>query len=191
MLHHLTMWQIELMPWYLFVLVWLVAALWVKRTKAAESLASRLGYSSIMAAGFYLLFSDGLKLSFLNARFVGTEQWIAIVGVIITCAGVALSVGARLILGENWSGQVTKKVGHELIRSGPYGFVRHPIYTGLLTASIGTAVVVGEWRGVVAIPLILLSEIVKARLEERFMIEEFGESYETYRQQTWFIVPGF
>ena len=88
MLHHITLWQIELIPWYLFVLVWLVAALWVKNTKATEPLVSRLGYSSIMAAGFYLLFSHSLRLGFLNARFVLAEGWIAILGVMLTYAGV-------------------------------------------------------------------------------------------------------
>ena len=190
-LHHMTLWQVVLFPWYVLVLVWLIAALWVKSTKVTEPLASRLAYSSIMAAGFYLLFSHSLWLGFLNTRFVGPTPWIALVGVVLTYAGVGLSIWARMILGENWSAQVTKKVGHELIRTGPYGFVRHPIYTGLLLATIGTALVLGEWRGIIAMPLVLIAESIKARREERFMIEEFGASYEIYRQQTWFIVPGF
>ncbi len=190
-LHHMTLWQIELIPWYSFVLVWLVAALWVKSTKAAEPLSVRLTYGSLMTVGFYLLFSHRSAVGVLGTRFIGDTESIAIAGIVLTFAGVGLSIWARLILGENWSGRVTRKVGHELVRSGPYAFVRHPIYSGLLIASIGTAVVVGEWRGVIAIPLILLSEIVKARREEQFMLAEFGESYAQYRNETGFLIPGW
>jgi len=190
-LHHLTMWQIELIPWYLFVIVWIVAGLWVKSTKAAEPLSSRLAYGSLMAVGFYLLFSRRPAVGLLGARFITNAHWISVAAIVLTFAGVGLSIWARLILGENWSAKVTRKVDHELIRSGPYAFVRHPIYSGLLLATIGTAIFVGEYRGLIAVPLVLLSESIKARREEQFMIEEFGQTYQEYREQTWFIVPGF
>lgn len=190
-LHHLTLWQIELIPWYLFVIVWVVAGLWVKTTKTAEPLSSRLTYGSLMAAGFYLLFSHRASVGLLGTRFISDAHWVLIAAIVLTFAGVILAIWARLILGENWSARVTRKVDHELIRSGPYAFVRHPIYTGLLLATIGTAIFVGEYRGLVAVPLVLLSESIKARREERFMIEEFGQTYQDYREQTWFIVPGF
>jgi protein-S-isoprenylcysteine O-methyltransferase Ste14 len=189
--HHLTLWQIELIPWYLFVIVWIVAGLWVKTTKAAEPLSSRLAYGSLMAAGFYLLFSHHPRFGLLGARFISDAHWVLLPAIVLTFAGTGLSIWARLILGENWSAKVTRKVDHELIRSGPYAFVRHPIYSGLLLATIGTAIFVGEYRGLVAVPLVLLSESIKARREERFMIEEFGQTYQEYREQTWFIVPGF
>ena len=190
-LHHLTLWQIELIPWYLFVIVWIVAGLWVKTTKTSEPLSSRLAYGSLMAVGFYLLFSHRPLVGLLGRRFIKDAHGILIAAIVLTFAGVALSIWARLILGENWSAKVTRKVDHELIRSGPYAFVRHPIYSGLLLATIGTAIFVGEYRGLIAVPLVLLSESIKARREERFMIEEFGQTYQDYREQTWFIVPGF
>lgn len=189
--HHLTLWQIELIPWYLFVIVWIVAGLWVKTTKTSEPLSSRLAYGSLMAAGFYLLFSHQLRFGLLGTRFISDAHWVLMAAIVLTFAGVGLSIWARLILGENWSARVTRKVDHELIRSGPYAFVRHPIYSGLLLATIGTAIFVGEYRGLIAVPLVLLSESIKARREEQFMIEEFGETYQAYREQTWFIVPGF
>ena len=190
-LYHLTLWQVELIPWYIFVVVWIVAGLWVKSTKASEPLSSRLAYGSLMAAGFYLLFSRKPPFGLLGTRFISDEHWVLIAAIVLTFAGTGLSIWARLILGENWSAKVTRKVDHELIRSGPYAFVRHPIYSGLLLATIGTAIFVGEYRGLVAVPLVLLSESIKARREERFMIEEFGQTYQEYREQTWFIVPGF
>ena len=188
---HMTVWQIELLPWYAFVAVWVVAAFWVKATKQAEPLSSRFGYGLLMAAGFYLLFSERLPLGVLAGRFVGKSDWIATVGIALTFAGVGLSIWARIILGRNWSGKVTRKVDHQLIRSGPYAFVRHPIYSGLLLAAIGTATVVGEWRAVLGIALILASESIKARREEQFMSAEFGDSYEEYRRGTWFLIPGW
>ena len=190
-LRHMTVWQIELLPWYAFVAVWVVAALWVKTTKEAEPVSLRLAYGSLMAAGFYLLFSERLPLGVLAGRFVGKSDWIATVGIALTFAGVGLSIWARIILGRNWSGKVTRKVDHQLIRSGPYAFVRHPIYSGLLLAAIGTATVVGEWRAVLGIALILASESIKARREEQFMSAEFGDSYEEYRRGTWFLIPGW
>ncbi|HET8826435.1 MAG TPA: isoprenylcysteine carboxylmethyltransferase family protein [Terriglobales bacterium] len=189
--HHLTLWQIELIPWYVFVAVWIVASFWVKTTKAAEPVMSRLAYGSLMALGFYLLFSQWLAAGVLGTRFIRDTQWVAILGIVLTFAGAAVSVWARIILGENWSAKVTRKVDHELIRSGPYALVRHPIYSGLLLATIGTAIFIGQWRGLIAVPLVLLSESIKARREEQFMIEEFGQTYRDYREQTWFIVPGF
>jgi protein-S-isoprenylcysteine O-methyltransferase Ste14 len=189
--HHLTLWQIELIPWYIFVIVWIVAGLWVKTTKASEPLSARLAYGSLMAAGFYLLFSHQPAFGLLGTRFISDAHWVLIAAIVLTFAGTGLSIWARLILGENWSARVTRKVNHELIRSGPYAFVRHPIYSGLLLATIGTAIFVGEYRGLIAVPLVLLSESIKARREERFMMEEFGQTYQDYREQTWFIVPGF
>lgn len=189
-LHHLTLWQIELIPWYLFVIVWVVAGLWVKTTKTAEPLSSRLTYGSLMAAGFYLLFSPRPLIGLLGTRFISDAHRVLIAAIVLTFAGVILAIWARLILGENWSARVTRKVDHDLIRSGPYAFVRHPIYSGLLLASIGTAIFIGEWRGVVAIPLILLSETVKARREEKFMLAEFGDAYSQYRNDTGFLIPG-
>jgi protein-S-isoprenylcysteine O-methyltransferase Ste14 len=190
-LRHMTVWQIELLPWYAFVVVWVVAALWVKTTKAVEPVSSRLAYGSLMAAGFYLLFSERAALGVLGERFVTKSDWIAVAGIVLTSAGVGLSIWARIILGENWSGKITRKVGHQLIKSGPYAFVRHPIYSGLLLAAIGTAVVVGQWRAVLGIPLILASESIKARREEQFMCAEFGAAYEEYRRGTGFLIPGW
>ncbi len=186
---HLTLWQIELTPWYAFIIVWSVAALWVKTTKVSEPISSRLAYSSLMAAGFYLLFSQRAAVGILKERFMGTGDWIQVAGIVLTFVGVALSIWARIILGENWSGRITKKVDHELIRTGPYAYVRHPIYSGLMLATIGTALVVGEWKGVAAIPLVLAAESIKARREEQFMMDEFGETYREYRQRTGFLIP--
>ena len=100
-----------------------------------------------------------------------------------------LAVGARVSLGTNWSGTVTVKQEHELITSGPYRYVRHPIYTGLLLAFSGLAIARGEWRCILALIILALSFWRKLRIEERFMVEQFGSAYETYRQRVSVLVP--
>ena len=104
-------------------------------------------------------------------------------------AGIAFAVWARQYLGRNWSGTVTVKQDHELIRTGPYRLVRHPIYTGLLLAILGTAVAFGEWRGLLAFALLTGSLLLKLRVEERFMSESFPEPYARYRAEVPALIP--
>ena len=110
-------------------------------------------------------------------------------GTALLVLGLAFSVWARIYLGRNWSGTVTVKQQHELIRGGPYAYVRHPIYTGLLLAFIGTAIVRGEmaWcaRGADRVRGLWR----KLRLEERWMIETFGDEYRRYRERTAALIP--
>jgi protein-S-isoprenylcysteine O-methyltransferase Ste14 len=98
-------------------------------------------------------------------------------GLIMLAVGIAIAVWARNYLGRNWSGTVTVKQDHELIRTGPYRLVRHPIYSGLLLAILGTAVAFGEWRGLPAFGLLAGSLLLKLRMEERFMSESFPKEY--------------
>ena len=108
----------------------------------------------------------------------------------MVAAGLSFAAWARVHLGKYWSGHVTLKPGHRLIRSGPYAIVRHPIYTGLLLAFIGTAVVIDEVRGVVAVILILEAHIRKLRLEERWLTGEFGSEYDLYKREVKALIPG-
>jgi protein-S-isoprenylcysteine O-methyltransferase Ste14 len=188
---HLTIWQVELLPWYAFLIAWAVGAIWVKPVKVSEPAEGRRWQTILLTAGFLLLFSPWLAAGVLGERFVAQRHWVETMGIGLTSAGSGLAIWARAILGENWSARVTRKVGHELIRRGPYAYVRHPIYSGLALAVIGTAMVVGEWRGLIAIPLIIIAESMKARREEQYMVAEFGEGYEQYRRETGFLVPGW
>lgn len=81
------------------------------------------------------------------------------------------------------------KEGHELVTTGPYAILRHPIYSGLLLALVGSAIAVGEWRAVLAVALALLYFVPKLRLEERWMRQEFGEAYRVYCERTRALVP--
>lgn len=172
----LTLCQIELIPWYAVVAYWAITCVGAKRTKTAEKFSDRLTTLVPMILGFVLLFYPKSRVGFLGSGFVSPDLWIAwAAGVLLTSLGVAVTIWAGHCLGEYWSARVTLKEGHELIRSGPYRFVRHPIYTGMLLGAAGTALVVGEWRGVLAVALVLAAHCRKAVREEALLATEFGE----------------
>ncbi|HXJ90159.1 MAG TPA: isoprenylcysteine carboxylmethyltransferase family protein [Candidatus Binatia bacterium] len=187
----LTLSQIALIPWYLFAAYWAITWLRVKRTKTREKSLDRLVTLVLVVLAFSLLFGRWLRTGPLASRFVSREVWMAYLGIGLSFAGTAISVWARYCLGVYWSARVTLKEGHELIRTGPYAFVRHPIYAGMLVATIGTALVLGEWRGLLAIVLLVAAHSRKAMREESMLTREFGEEYATYRQSTGFLLPRF
>ncbi len=182
-------WQIELIPWFVFAAYWAITALRVKRTKAAETSSDRLGTIAVLCVAFALLFHDWPRVPWLQIRFVPSDIRIQWAGVALTSIGVAVAIWARRTLGEYWSARVTLKEEHRLIRSGPYRFVRHPIYTGMFLAAAGTALFVGEWRGVLANVLIFIAHSRKALREEKMLLVEFGEEYNAYRRSTGFLFP--
>jgi protein-S-isoprenylcysteine O-methyltransferase Ste14 len=110
-------------------------------------------------------------------------------GVALVAFGLLFTVWARVVLGGNWSGSVTLKQHHEIVRTGPYRWIRHPIYTGLVLAFIGSAVARGEWRGVLAVAIVIAALWRKWRLEERWLMESFGTAYADYRKTTWALIP--
>lgn len=125
----------------------------------------------------------------LDGRFLPLSWVLYGAGVFLTAAGLAFTVWARLHLGRNWSGTVTLKEGHELITTGPYAFVRHPIYTGLLVAFCGGALSVGEWRAVLALGVVTAALWRKWRVEERGMRRLFGQAYDSYARRVPAVIP--
>jgi protein-S-isoprenylcysteine O-methyltransferase Ste14 len=181
---------VDLIPWYLFSAYWAISAFRVNRTKAAERSIDRLATLAVMTVAFFLLFDDRLPTGPLDRRFVGRESSVAWTGLILTFLGIAVAIWARHCLGQYWSARVTLKQDHRLIRNGPYRWVRHPIYTGMLIGAIGRALTLGEWRGVLAAVLLLVTHSLKARREESMLSREFGDEYRSYRQTTGFLFPG-
>ncbi len=175
--------------WLGFVVLWMVWALRGKRVQHRESVSSRLSYTVVTFVGFYALFSSDVPQGWMRIRIFPASLWTEVLGVVITAAGIGFAIWARVYLGGNWSGSITVKVGHELVRSGPYRWVRHPIYTGLILAVIGTAVERRQVRGVVAVVLVYIGFKMKSKIEERTMIATFGPAYEEYSRTTGAIVP--
>jgi len=188
-MNSISIWQIDMLPWYAFIVYWLITAFRVKPTKSTEPVATRLFTLSMMVLAFMLMFSRWAPFPWLRWRVTAPNPGITWAGVVLTYIGAAIAIWARTVLGSNWSARVTVKEGHELTRTGPYAYVRHPIYTGLLFSMLGTALVIGEWRGFAAVVLITLAHALKAKREEEAMIGEFGEQYQQYRSTTGFLLP--
>ena len=176
--------------WLAWAAYWALSAADVKPAARRESLGSRALHIVPLAAAVLLILPRGAALPMLGARFVPRGEAGYWIGAACTLAGLLFAMQARRRLGRNWSGTVTVKEGHELVTSGPYRFVRHPIYTGLLGAFLGSAIALGEWRGLVATALVLLSFLRKIRLEERWMHERFGDAWARYRARVPALVPG-
>lgn len=181
--------QIEILPWYALGLYWLVTGFRVKSTKSLEPAPARLFTMSLVAIAFFLLYSHNLKISWLYSRFLPQNSLMVWTGIALTYTGIALAIWARTILGSNWGARVSIKQGHELIRSGPYACVRHPIYTGLFLAILGAVLEIGEWRAIIALAIVAVAHSLKAKREEAAMMREFGEEYQRYRGETGFFFP--
>lgn len=175
--------------WLLWAVYWLLASRHAKPSERREPIASRLLHVLPLLLAAWLLWGDRVPVSFLNERFLPRATWAFWFAAVLTAVGLLFTVWARVYIGRNWSGVVTIKQGHELIDTGPYAVVRHPIYTGLLIAFIGSAVARGEWRGVLAVLIAWAALWRKLRLEERWMIERFGEKYVAYRGRVPALVP--
>jgi|SRR5208283_1263142 len=181
---------------YLFTAMWLAWALYwwvlkrdVKATTRHEPAWSRLAHVIPLVVAALLLGIPRMHVPILGERFLPLTLWSYWMGAGLTAAGLLFTVWARVHIGRNWSGTVTIKEGHELITSGPYAIVRHPIYSGLLLALLGSALARGEWRGVLALAIAFLALWRKLRLEERWMREQFGPAYEAYRQRVAALIP--
>jgi len=175
--------------WITFCVIWLILALKTKPTQQRESISSRLSYTVFVFAAYYLVFGKELTPPWLLIHLFRPSTISAALGVALTAAGIGFAVWARLYLGGNWSGAVTVKVGHELVRTGPYRFVRHPIYTGLILALLGTALQRAQVRGLIAIVLLYVGFKMKSKIEERAMISTFGPAYDEYSRRTGAIIP--
>ena len=187
----LTLSNLELAPWYALLIYWALSALRLKRIKVSEDPAGRLWHIGIMVLTFMLLYSERFAFGPLGWRFVPERPLAWAPGILLTYVGAGLAIWARYSLGQYWSGRVTLKEDHQLIRFGPYAYIRHPIYSGLLLTMAGTALVIGEWRGVVAVLLALVELSRKASKEEALLATEFGEQYGEYRRQAGFLTPRF
>lgn len=175
--------------WIAVGVVWLASAFRTKRTAQAQTLRSLLGHASLTVAAAVLLFNPHLAIGPLAWRFVPESAFIAYTGLALTLAGIGFAIWARTYLGKNWSSNVTIKEGHRLMRSGPYAVVRHPIYSGFLLGFLGTALALGQVRGLVALALAFLGWKLKSRLEEKFMEQRFGEEYTVYGRRVKALIP--
>ena len=179
--------------WMAMGAVWVVGLFFTKRTVRQQPVGARILQLAVGILGFGLLSKkcyDWFPYAWLFRSFAPHTAAIWDVALLLTVLGCGFAIWARVTLGANWSGRVTVKEGHELVTRGPYRITRHPIYTGILLALVGTALAVGEWRGVVAIVVIALAFVLKISQEERMMMQTFPAAYPEYRQRVKALVPG-
>jgi protein-S-isoprenylcysteine O-methyltransferase Ste14 len=177
------------MLWMAIFLLWAITGFTSKQTVEAKSEGpSRIAVWIVWLA-WWLLLTHGFGNEVLSFRFLPKTTGSSYAGLAITVAGLGLSVWARFQIGRNWSGLIHVKEGHQLMRAGPYAIVRHPIYSGFMLATLGTAIAFGEISGLIAFVMILAAWGYKSRLEETAMIEHFGAEYETYRREVKGLIP--
>jgi protein-S-isoprenylcysteine O-methyltransferase Ste14 len=181
--------------WFVWYLYWAVSARnRIRSTDTSEarreSGIGRLIYMGLMIAGFVLL-AWQVPQPFLGKRlWPSAGVWLS-VGLGIEAAGLVFAVWARRTLGKNWTARITTGGTQELIIRGPYKIVRHPIYSGLLFAILGTAIVIGQVRGFVGFLIVLIGVLIKLRREETALRRHFGSGYRDYAKQVPALVPGW
>jgi protein-S-isoprenylcysteine O-methyltransferase Ste14 len=173
--------------WTGWALSWVIAARWSSRAVARPSLSQQWLYWLMVGAGAVLLGAN-----FYTGRpglqwmpFDTIEQALFVVAAV----GLGFTWWARVHLGTLWSGSVTRKANHRVVKTGPYAIVRHPIYSGLSLALVATALLRPGWPGLIGAALIIASFVIKYRIEERFLMEVLGPEYAAYRKKVAALVP--
>jgi protein-S-isoprenylcysteine O-methyltransferase Ste14 len=175
--------------WALWAMIWVAMARGVKAVARRESVGSRALHLVPLAIAAALLADPRGEGRLLDTPLLTRAWWMVYAGALVVVVGLAFAVWARVVLAGNWSGTVTLKRGHELVVRGPYRLVRHPIYTGLLTALFGTMVAIDAWRALLAVVIVAASFVRKMRTEEAFMQGEFGAAYEAYAARVPALLP--
>jgi protein-S-isoprenylcysteine O-methyltransferase Ste14 len=175
--------------WAGFFAYWWTTAL-LNRTPL-KRVPSRFGFLTGMAipAAIILIAAGLVAPDLYTARVLPDLLPFVIAGLLVMIAGLAFAIWARLHLGKNWSARPAIREHHTITRTGPYAIVRHPIYTGIFTGILGTAIATGALLAFVSLFAIFVLFLIKIRMEEQFLVEEFGEEYERYRREVKALVP--
>ena len=180
--------HIAILAWAILCLVWLPGSLVKKRSLRTPRIGAQLVVTMLIAASFALLF--GAARTSFNPRLLAAPAWLAACGDALCWAAVLFAIWARVTLGRNWSGAVASlQEEHELVQSGPYAVVRHPIYAGVLCAMLGTALTIGTVAGYLAVVLAFVAFLMRIGIEEELMAAEFPRSYPAYRKRTSALLP--
>lgn len=179
------------LAWLAVIGYWIWSARFAKGAVMQEPFLVRLTAYWLPLVIAVLLLGPGSWFghSLLRQQFVPHTTFVYSLGLGLAVAGAALANYSRMFLGSNWSATVQLKQRHELITHGPYRHIRHPIYTGFLLLFLGNAVMVGDWRGLLAFVIVFVSFWRKFRLEEKWLTNHFGAPYSAYKSQTKALIP--
>ena len=176
--------------WLFWLAYWIASAVFERATNRAKETRRRVrgtGYLFIVLL-LFMLSPLGFTGVF-GMMFYFPSAGLKAFGLLLTASGVGLGIWARRRLGSNWSAVPALKEGHTLVTTGPYSLVRHPIYTGILTGLVGSAIVLGTYGSLVAMGLSVLIVVIRVRQEEGLLREQFGQEYDDYRKRSKAIVP--
>ena len=181
--------EVTLFCWCILFAYWFINAQKVKTAVQKQSRLSRYLYLFLFFSGWFIIYSPYCAIGILGYQLIPANTLTGITGGTICVGGVAFAIWARKTLGDNWSGDVTLKKEHELVQSGPYRFVRHPIYTGFEIGLLGVAITVGQLKGLVGLSLAFACHYYKTTMEEKIMYQQFGHKYAIYAKQVKRLVP--
>jgi len=173
--------------WCVIEIYWDLSAKKTAPAADSESRGSRRLHLLLVGAAQLLVF---LPVHGLRQRYLPASAILTATGLTLNAIALVLAIWARRCLGCYWSGEITIKVGHQLIRSGPYRVIRHPIYTALLGLYLGTAIVSGELHTLIGLALAVIAYLRKILLEESNLIRAFGADYSEYQGESWALLPG-
>jgi len=174
--------------WILWAVYWFVSSRSVKTAVKQESGAGRFLHLALMTIGI-CLFLVRLDLGPLNLHFLPSAPWMNLASVALVAAGVGLSFWARYHIGQYWSSTVSLKEDHRIVETGPYAYLRHPIYSGIILAILGSVLTSGTYRALAGFLVIVAALCLKASREEQLLSGELGSAYTDYRRHTGFLVP--
>lgn len=171
--------------WLSLIFYWIVSARGNKKTKYKKTAVSGWNFRGILIIIFILLWN----IPYFSFKFFYPNTAVKIIGVLFCALGIAFAIWARHTLGKNWSSNLEIKEGHELIISGPYKLVRHPIYTGVIFALLGTFIEEASLRILILLVLIALGMYMRSKIEEGLMLKQFPEEYSGYKNKTKALIP--
>lgn len=179
------------LTWLVVLIYWFIAGLSAKKVKDQEPFFKRFIQYWLPLIIAVLLLGPGewYGHSWLRENFIEHTNLVGITGLLLAIIGAIIACTSRSALGKNWSLSIQQKEDHQLIKGGIYKFVRHPIYTGILLLFIGNAIIVGDYRAIIAVLIVFGSLWLKLKKEEKLLTEIFGTKYIAYKKQTKALIP--
>jgi protein-S-isoprenylcysteine O-methyltransferase Ste14 len=187
---------IILIPWFVFFIYWGMSVIYdvirgkTKRTERRQSIIVTIFQNLFLYIAFILIYISSIAPYPLNIRLLPNSSIILVVGFALASAGIGFAIWARYQLGGNWSGTIQLKEHHTLVTTGPYGIVRHPIYSGITLLVIGSAIFAGNISGLLAIVSVAIFSLMRISAENKLMLTAFGKKYNEYSKRVKAYIPG-
>lgn len=187
---------IILIPGIVFFVYWAVSVIYdlisgkAKKTERRQSFIVTFFQNMFLYLAFILIYTSLIIPYSLNIQLLPNSSIVLAVGFALASVGVGFAIWARRQLGGNWSGTIQLKEHHTLVTTGPYGIVRHPIYSGITLLVIGSAVFAGNLSGLIAIACVIIFSLMRISAENKLMLKTFGKRYDDYSKKVKAYIPG-